>query len=101
MANMTEAQWKPYLAGLAGAGVTGWSGWVEDVDQSLGGEYTLLVDMDSPEELFSVFDVRFAVDAETALGLVKDSEVQFLGVIESANNILGSVVVTLRDAELE
>lgn len=98
---MTEAQWKAYLPTLEGNIVANWSGWVEDVDVKLFGDYELWVDMDSPDELFSIQDVTFIIPEDVALELQKDQKVTFSGVIDRASNVLGSVQIDLLDVELQ
>lgn len=98
--DMTEAQWKEYLPTLAGARVENWEGWVENVDVS-GSKYTLLVDMDSPDEFLSTYDVRFAVSEDVGLKLQKDQPVVFSGTIDKVQELLGSITVFLQDVTLE
>ena len=98
--NMTEAQWKKYLPELKGARVINWEGWVEDVDVS-GSKYTLLVDMDSPDDFMSTADVRFGVPEDVALELQKDQLVTFSGTVEKVAEFLGSITVYLQDVTLE
>jgi hypothetical protein len=96
---MTEAQWKQYLPGLEGQRVVNWTGWVADVDQGLGGRYTLWVDMDSPDDLLSVQDVYIAdIPEDLALSLQLDQKVTFSGTIERASELVGSVSINLEDA---
>lgn len=98
VANMTEAQWKPYLKSLKGHQVVDWVGWVVDVDVKLSGQYVLWVDMDSPEAMFSVQDVYFPVSDTTAMVLRKGQKISFSGRIESVSEFMGSVSVWLQDA---
>lgn len=72
VAAMTEAQWKEYLPTLSGLRIEDWTGWVVDVDKSLGGDYMLWVDMDSPDDIFSTQDVYIPVSDDAALEFNKD-----------------------------
>jgi len=98
---MTEAQWKAYLPTLEGNLVIGWTGWVEDVDVKLAGDYELLVDMDPPSELFSTSDVRFVIPGDMALELQKDQEVTFSGTIDHVQEFVGSIIVYIKDVYLD
>lgn len=97
---MTEAQWKKYLPEQKGARVVNWTGWVENVDVS-GSKYTLQVDMDPPDEVFSAYDVSFGVPEDIGLELQKDQPVTFSGTIEKVQEFLGSITVYLQDVTLE
>jgi len=99
--SMTEAQWKKYLDELAGYRVYKWRGWVVEVDKELSGNYEVWIDMDSPEELFSVQDVYFDVPENIALQLAKGQQVTFSGTIKRVSELLGSVSVHLVDAKFE
>lgn len=98
---MTEAQWKAYLPTLAGNSVISWTGWVSNVNVKSGGRYELLVDMDSPEELFSTSDVHFDIPDDIALEFEIDQIVVFSGTIDHVMELLGSIVVYLKDVSLE
>lgn len=97
---MTEAQWKAYLPTLKGLYVENWTGWVEEVNV-VGSKYELWVDMDSPEEMFSVQDVYFEIPDDIALALQKDAPVTFSGQIEAVTEFLGSSTVHLKDATVQ
>ena len=100
MDGMTEAQFKQYARSLKGKEVH-WSGWVEDVNETLFGTYEVWVDMDAPDEMFSVQDVTFDVPADTALQLRRDQKIRFTGIIDSAHNVLESTQITLSDVTIQ
>ena len=98
---MTEAQWKAYRETLDGLWVE-WEGWVSNVDKgTILGKYTLLVDMDSPDDVFSVYDVSFSVPEEEALKYNKEQRVRFSGVIGNVGTFLGSMSIRLEDVSVE
>lgn len=101
VASMTEAQWKPYLAALKGQWVTDWTGWIVEVDVTLGNQYVAWVDMDPPGQFLSTQDVYVPVGEDLALKLQKDMKVTFSGQIDRASELLGSVSIHLEDATLE
>jgi len=100
MEGMTEAQFKQYARSLKGKRVQ-WTGWVEDVNETLFGNYEVWVDMDAPDELFSVQDVTFDVPADVALSLRRDQKITFTGIIDSALNVLESTQITLSDVTIQ
>lgn len=100
MDGMTEAQFKQYARSLKGKTVN-WSGWVEDVNETVFGTYEVWVDMDAPDELFSVQDVTFDVPADVALNLRRDQKIRFTGLIDSAHNVLESTQIDLSDATIQ
>jgi len=95
VADMTEAQWKDYLPKLSGLRVENWTGWVVDVDESLGGDYEVWVDMDSPSALLQ--DVYIPVPDDVALELNKGQQVTFSGIIDRVSEFLGDIVVHLKE----
>ena len=97
---MTEAQIKQYARELKGKEVH-WSGWVEDVNETMFGTYEVWVDMDAPDEMFSVQDVTFDVPADVALKLRRDQKINFTGSIDSALNVLESTQINLSDATIQ
>jgi len=99
--NMTEAQWKAYLPTLVGNSVISWTGWVDEVNVKLGGGYELWVDMDSPTDLFSLYDVVFDIPDEIALEFEIDQMVVFSGTINRVVELLGSATIYLEDVSLE
>lgn len=96
VADMTEAQWKKYLPTLSGLRIENWTGWVVDVDKSLGGDYVLWVDMDSPDDFLSTQDVYIPVSDDAALEFNKGQQVTFSGIIDRASELLGNVSVHLK-----
>ena len=95
---MTDAQWDAYREPLKGLRVE-WSGWVEEAkDQGSKGQ--LLIDMDSPETVFSVQDVTFDVPKESILIYNKDQQVTFQGDIKTVTSFLDKVSVTLENAKV-
>lgn len=97
VASMTEAQWKEYLPTLSGLRVESWTGWVVDVDESLGGDYELWVDMDSPDDIFSTQDVYIPVTDDAALEFNKGQQVTFSGIIDRASEFLGDVIIHIKE----
>lgn len=95
--DLTEAQFKALARGIEGRRIR-WRGWVEDVNEKALGGYELLVDMDSPTEIFSVQDVTFDIPQNLALSLRKDARITFEGTIRSVLNVMGSLQVGLVDA---
>jgi hypothetical protein len=100
MGQMTDAQWNQYSISLEGLTATEWVGWVEDVNEKTFGGYELWVDMDPPEETFSVQDVTFDIPEDIALEIRRDSKVTFSGRIISVMNIMGSLQILLKDASI-
>ncbi len=98
--SMTEAQWKPYLAGLEGQWATDWTGWVVDVDIKLSGQRMVWIDMDSPYNPFSGTDIYVPVSEGLALQLEKNMKVTFSGQIETASEFVGSATIYLEHATL-
>lgn len=96
--NMTDAQWSAYRRELEGHVVVGWRGWVEDVEEPRSGMSRILVDMDSPQSLFSVQDVYLDLPSETAIELRRDQLIIFSGRIDSVNDFLGCCSIYLADA---
>ena len=88
--NMTDAQWSLYRETLPGRRVT-WQGWIDEVDE----KGDVLVDMDPPDTLFSVFDVRFDIPVADILEYNKDEKVTFEGTVDSVVSILGKLVFNL------
>lgn len=91
---MTDLQFEEYAKTLIGKRV-GWSGYVEDVKQKFLGGYEVWIDMDSPDELFSVQDITFEVSREQALSLKKDSRIKFVGTISFVMNLFTSLQISL------
>ncbi len=100
MEGMTEAQFKQYARSLKGKQVH-WTGWVEDVNETLFGNYEVWVDMDAPDELLSVQDVTFDVPADVALSLRLNQKITFTGIIDSALNVLESTQITLSEVTIQ
>jgi hypothetical protein len=101
VASMTEVQWKAYLQTLAGNRVDSWTGWIVEVDQSLGGKYTAWIDMDPPGAILSTQDVYVPVGEDLAMKLNKGDKVVFSGQIERCQELLGTVSVRFETATLE
>ena len=89
-AEMTDAQWKPYVEGLEGRRVR-WTGWVEDVDDN----GRVSIDMDSPEETFSLSDCYFSVPKEEATDYNKDQKLTFDADLADIETFLGSMSIRL------
>ena len=99
---MTEAQWKAYSDSLKGLAVTDWEGWVSNVDKEvLGSKYQLFVDLDSPDELFSTYDVYFYIPESDALKYSREQRVRFSGVIDHVTLMLTAVSIELADATVQ
>jgi hypothetical protein len=99
MNSMTDAQWGAYVRSLEGEKIR-WTGYVEDVKETYSGDYELLVDMDAPEVLFSVYEVSFKVPSSVALSLNKDQQIEFEGIISSVSSMLGMLDVSLKQAKV-
>lgn len=93
---MTEVQWKAYLDGLKGQRIENWTGWIVEVDQGLGGNYTVWIDMDEPGEI-STQDVYCPVSEDLAMSLNLGDKVRFSGTVERASEMLRSISFTLGD----
>ena len=100
MGAMTDVQWDSYTPGLKGLAVVDWSGWVEDVRGESSGAYEVWVDMDSPQELFSLYDVAFLIRDRAALKLRKDAPITFSGKIKRVYKSLGTLQVDLVETVL-
>jgi hypothetical protein len=96
---MTDAQFKAYAQSLEGKKIR-WTGYVEDVKGTSSGDYELLVDMDGPNVLFSVYEISFKVPSSVALSLNKDKQVEFEGIISSVSNVFGVCCVSLKSARV-
>ena len=95
MNNMTDLQWKQQVKRLEGQLISG-NGWVVDVDKQFFGGYKVMVDMDPPEDVYSVQDIYIEnVSKNIAYGLRKDQHVWFTGKIKSIHNILGVCSITI------
>jgi len=99
MNSMTDAQWGAYVRSLEGEKIR-WTGYVEDVKETYSGDYELLVDMDAPEVLFSVYEVSFKVPSSVSLSLNKDQQIEFEGIISSVSSMLGMLDVSLKQAKV-
>lgn len=95
MRTKTDAQWKVYTRSLKGKAIR-WDGWVDNTKEKFFGGYEVLIDMDSPKEIFSVFDVDFDIPESIALRLEKDQRIRFTGKIDYIMNVLGSCQVGLK-----
>lgn len=96
MEKMTDLQFDKYVKPLKGK-VIRWTGWIEQVKEKFFGGYEVWIDMDSPEESFSVQDITFDVSEGIAEVLEKDGKYKFVGTIKSIHKILGSLQVNLVD----
>ena len=99
MKSMTDAQFKAYVRSLEGKRIR-WTGYVENVLETSSAQYKLLVDMDAPSVLLSVYDVSFEVPNSVALSLKKDEQVEFEGTISSVSNVFGVCDVSLKQAKV-
>lgn len=94
----TDVQWDVYSASLKGKFVINWTGWVDDVSEKMFvGGYQMLIDMDSPSELFSLYDVTFDISNSQALKFSKNSQIIFSGKIKRAYKMLGTLTIELTD----
>jgi hypothetical protein len=100
MLEMTELEWNEYKGGLTGDTAT-WTGWVEEVQSPIGDSVEVWVDMDSPDDAFSVQDVTFSLPLSIGKNLRKDQRISFSGRIRNVINVLGSCQVTLIGVELK
>jgi hypothetical protein len=95
-ANFTDAQWNVYQKSLVGKQVTNWSGTVVDVNETLLGDYEIWIDMDDPNDLFSIQDVYYPCSGKQALEFNKGTGIEFSGVIESVIDLLGNPKIYLK-----
>ena len=94
--NSTEARWDIYKVQQKGKRIE-WTGWVDDVEKDMFGDYyTVNIDMDSPEDIFSIYDLTLNnISETTALKFTKLQKTKFNGIIESMDDILGTVHVAI------
>jgi hypothetical protein len=93
--SMTDAQFDEYEKTIIGQYVS-WSGKLSDVDQNITNtDYEVKIDMDG-----NAYDVQFDVNKSTALNLRKRQQYSFKGEIKRATKVLGAVVVTLRNVQI-
>ena len=85
---MTDAQWKAYCEPLKGKRVE-WSGYVHEAKES----GSLLIDMDSVDDAYSIQDCYISVPKDTVLTYNLEQPVRWQGDIQSVVDILGSVQV--------
>jgi hypothetical protein len=96
----TEAQWKQYRSQIEGTQVIGWRGWVDEVTGNPG-RYRVRIDMDAPGEIFEGFsEIDFIIPDDVALNLQIGQAVTFSGQIETAQDFMGELDITLEHAEL-
>lgn len=82
---MTEAQWENFADETKGAYVDGWSGTVQEVDQTLG-KYNVTIEYDTyPELRFYIPDYP----KEDALALERDQEVSVSGTVSLVSAAFG------------
>ncbi len=94
--NSTEARWDIYKVQQKGKRIE-WTGWVDDVEKDMFGDYyTVNIDMDSPEDILSIYDLTLNnISETTALKFTKLQKIKFNGIIESMDDILGTVHVAI------
>ncbi len=94
--NSTEARWDIYKVQQKGKRIE-WTGWVDDVEKDMFGDYyTVIIDMDSPEDILSIYDLTLNnISETTALKFTKLQKIKFNGIIESMDDILGTVHVAI------
>jgi len=90
--DMTDAQWDAYVKTLPNHLAT-WTGWIQEVKSS--GE--ILVDMDPPEDTFSVQDCYIHVPKENALKYSLDQKISWTGTVKSVTRVLGSLGIMFKD----
>lgn len=101
MEKMTDLQFKKLGEALKGKKVR-WSGWVEEVKEKFWTDgYEVWIDMDSPDQTFSIQDVQFDVPEDIALKIEKDMRITFEGTVEYIQNVFGSCQIQLVDAKIE
>lgn len=98
---MTDAQWMRYTDELEGTWAINWTGWIDDVNEKTFGGYELWIDMDPPDAVLSIYDVRFDIPEELALKFHKDQKVTFLGRIKSVTNVLGACSIRLEEGSVK
>ena len=98
---LTDAQWTIYGKQIIGSRVK-WTGWVSNVDKEfLGKDYLLFVDMDSPDELFSVHDVVINLPKSKALSFHKGRKITFWATICDVGSLLGKRTIWLENAKIQ
>jgi hypothetical protein len=90
-----ESQFYPYI----GKKVE-WSGWVYEASVKKD-HIEVLVDMESPDILFSVQDVIIATKDRKALSLNVDQEITFEGEIAYMYNVLNKYMIYLKKAKIK
>ena len=99
MNKMTSVAWDDYTKSLKGQSVN-WTGWVSDVKEQWLGGYKILIDMDPPGS-FSVSDIYIEdLPKNVAAQFRKEQKVRLSGKIKSVVNVLGSLAVTLDNANI-
>jgi hypothetical protein len=94
---LTDLQRKKIIESYIGKKVV-WQGWIFDVKEE-NGKYICMVDMDSPDTLFSVPEFQFTIDEDLALKLKKGQVVYVTGVIKAISSGL-LFRVTLEDQKM-
>lgn len=92
--DVTSAQRNDYFQKLEGS-VVEWAGWVSEVYKETSTGCKITVDMDPPDAVFSVSDVRFEIPADIALQFQRDQQIAFSGQIESIGTFLGALDIDL------
>lgn len=97
--NGSKAQMKKLKKRYKGGKIQ-WIGWVTDKKQKSSGQQEIWVDLDEPGSGFSVYDVEFKIDLETASRLREDEYIFYTGTIKSIKRLFGSPIIKLTDVEV-
>ncbi len=98
--HLTDIQWDVYSNQIAGSRIK-WTGWVDDAQEEFWGDACLVfVDMDSPSEPFSLYDVIITQQKAKALQLTKGRRITFWATIDKTTSFLGNRTVWLKNAKI-
>lgn len=95
--SITDIQRKQIIKSYIGKRVS-YQGWVEDV-QEKGGRYFCLIDMDSPNVAFSLYDFKIQISESAAMSLRKGQIIYVAGKIKRIDNTI-SFQVDLSDMQI-
>ncbi len=85
---MTEIQFDNYVKEIEGAYVK-WSGYVYDVEKGFFSGYSLVVDMDGPDDPLSLPEIYIDIEESIAPQIIKKKRIDFDGTIKRISTPLG------------
>jgi hypothetical protein len=77
-----------------------WSGWVFEAFAQKD-HFEVLVDMESPDILFSIFDVRLTTKDRQALSLNRDQKITFEGEIANIHKVLNKYLISIEKVKIK